>query len=119
QTMGRESSGKYWDQLKENLGNHSIPLVVVDEVHHQEADTWQYVLNELREITPDIYELGLTATPTGHELNELGNKRYTPQMLMDEGVLPATDIIEIETKINLEGIRSKGKKDKHDFVTAD
>jgi hypothetical protein len=90
---------QFSQELKAALGkNGRIAMVGVDEVHHLELgratgrQSWVELLETLREISPNFFRTGFTATPTGRE----GRVIYRcEQDLMKAGVTPRTYLIRV------------------------
>jgi superfamily II DNA or RNA helicase len=90
--------------LKKALGSHKIHMTVMDEVHHGEANTWQVVRDHIRAISPEMYLLGLTATPDGSEPHVLHRESLID--LMKAGVLPPVHLVEIASNQHVDKLLS-------------
>ena len=67
----------------------SFDLCVVDECHHGAARTWRRLIEALRERTPHLRVLGLSATPTRTDESEVGwLTRHFGDVLYEVGTLP-------------------------------
>jgi len=91
----------------------TIPLVLMDEVHHVHAPTWQLFKARVRKVYPKTYILGFTATPNGDEPNPIVHRK--PIDLINAGVLPNPDIIEVQTDTRLDTLI---KTVRGDFLSA-
>ncbi len=88
-------------RLREALGERGrVPLVAVDEIHHltmgqgQTKESWREMITALRRISPDLFRIGFTATPTGREGPYIGKIRLID--LMRSGVTPRTYLRQVE-----------------------
>ncbi|MCC6273415.1 MAG: DEAD/DEAH box helicase family protein, partial [Deltaproteobacteria bacterium] len=88
-------------ELREALGpSGRIAMVAVDEVHHLELGrsagrgSWTQLLETLREVSPNFFRLGFTATPTGREARVLYRLRESE--LMRAGVTPRTYLVKVD-----------------------
>ncbi|GEM_PF-6115999 len=107
--VGRKSFN-LGEKLKTALAGHSIPLAVMDEIHHQEAATWQEVKRILRTANGGkSYIVGLTATPTGDERNVFC--RESVRRLIQAGVLPNLQLVEAHSGVHLDVLRRKNGED--------
>ncbi len=52
-----------WTLVRHCAALPRIGLVISDEAHHAEAQTWQEIYTAIRRTQPDFLHLGLTATP--------------------------------------------------------
>jgi superfamily II DNA or RNA helicase len=50
-----------------------LDLLVIDEAHHATAETYQRIIDEAKEVNPDLKLLGVTATPSRGDRSGLGN----------------------------------------------
>lgn len=104
--------------LRKRLGSGGkIAVVAIDEIHHLSQGrrgkaTWQRTEDALREITPDLFRIGFTATPTGEEGPYLVRVRELD--LMRAGVTPRTYLVKSSgadlTRVKV--VRSSGDFDK-------
>jgi superfamily II DNA or RNA helicase len=86
-------------RLLEVLDHGAIDLYVVDEAHHDTAETYRNVENALREINPNLRKTGWTATPTRTDRDGLVDRngregpydrlafRYPVQQAVRDGAL--------------------------------
>lgn len=89
------------EQLQSALGTSGrISMVAIDEVHHLELsrqmgrESWPELLATLREVSPNFFQLGFTATPTGREGRVL--YQVHQRELMRAGVTPRTYLVRVE-----------------------
>ncbi len=88
-------------ELKAALGvTGKIAMVAVDEVHHLELgrekskESWIELLEVLRQVSPNFFRLGFTATPTGKEGRVIF--RLREQELMQASVTPRTYLVRVD-----------------------
>jgi superfamily II DNA or RNA helicase len=91
-------------------------LVVVDECHHGVAETWTWLIEELRRRVPDVRILGLSATPTRHaeqeqpllwRLFETVVHEEPVLDLIDSGVLARPAVIPVDTEVTFDATASE------------
>ncbi|MFH1829482.1 MAG: DEAD/DEAH box helicase family protein [Pseudomonadota bacterium] len=106
-TVGKDPEAMVRD-LKTELGDvATVPLLLMDEIHHHEARTWQETKRALQKLNSEVYSLGFTATPSGQEPNPV--IRLKPYELIRSGALPNLNLMRINTRIHLDGLRSTRK----------
>ncbi len=101
-TVATEEARRLFEErLRAALGGTGrIPLVAVDEIHHlsmgkgQTKESWREVIDSIRRISPSVYRVGFTATPTGREGPYIGKIRLPD--LMRSGVTPRTYLRQVE-----------------------
>src|SRR5262249_38759402 len=77
-----------------------IAMVAVDEVHHlglakgKTLETWAEALSTLRELSPHLFQIGFTATPTGKEPGRIFTVRE--QELMRSRVTPRAYLVKVD-----------------------
>ncbi len=88
-------------QLKQALGKDGkVAMVAVDEVHHlglgqgKNRETWAQAIQSIRDLSPQIFQIGFTATPTGKEAGRLFTVRE--RELMQAGVTPRTYLVKVD-----------------------
>lgn len=88
-------------QLKQSLGQRGkVAMVAVDEVHHlglgqgKTQETWAQAIQSIRDISPHLFQVGFTATPTGKEPGRLFTVRE--RELMQARVTPRTYLVKID-----------------------
>lgn len=59
QTIGHKSRKR----LQKVIENGPYRLLVLDEAHHSVAPQWERVIKDLREANPEMFVMGMTATP--------------------------------------------------------
>lgn len=96
-----ESRDRFAAELQNALGAKGrIAMTAVDEVHHLEMgrgqgqETWAQLLEALRQVSPNFFRIGFTATPTGREGKVLFRLREYD--LMRSGVTPRTYLVRVE-----------------------
>lgn len=91
-------------------------LVVVDECHHGVAETWTWLIEELRRRIPGVRILGLSATPTRHAEQEqpllwkiFGQVVHEEPVLdlIDSGVLARPKIIPVDTQLTFDATKTE------------
>jgi superfamily II DNA or RNA helicase len=91
-------------------------LVVVDECHHGVAETWTWLIEELRRRIPGVRILGLSATPTRHAEQEqpllwkiFGQVVHEEPVLdlIDSGVLARPTIIPVDTQLTFDATKTE------------
>ncbi len=88
-------------QLRQALGDQGkVAMVAVDEVHHlglglgKSRETWAQAIQSIRDLSPQLFQLGFTATPTGKEAGRLFTVRELE--LMQAGVTPRTYLVKVD-----------------------
>lgn len=85
------------------FGREDFDLVIVDEAHHAQAQTWRQIL---RYFQPKLL-LGVTATPTSDSVKVFGGNivyKKTLLELIKAGYLPPIIGIRIGTHVDLSGV---------------
>ncbi|MCE9625390.1 MAG: DEAD/DEAH box helicase family protein [Deltaproteobacteria bacterium] len=87
--------------LKQALGDQGkVAMVAVDEVHHlgmgqgKSRETWAQAIQTIRDLSPQLFQIGFTATPTGKEAGRLFTVRE--RELMQAGVTPRTYLVKVD-----------------------
>ncbi len=121
---GEEEEGKFFlENYPENYFSH----IIIDECHRSAWGKWSIVLRR----NPDAIQVGLTATPrsfeggsdeersvdeeiTANNLTYFGDPVYEYDMAqgIEDGYLPACEIIRRETDLDKRGISPEDLKDK-------
>jgi len=84
---------------------HAFDLIISDECHRSIYNKWRIVLDYF-----DSAQIGLTATPAAHTYTYFdGNLAYTYslQKAVQDGFLVDYDVVHIDTKITMEGLKIK------------
>ena len=101
-TVNTESRLKQFDEaLKESLQDGAkVPLMLIDEVHHADARTWNSLIGHIKEFGDHETDvIGFTATPTEEQSINLVNKEanWSAIELMYRGILPECEIVSLNT----------------------
>ncbi|KXK10671.1 MAG: Type III restriction enzyme, res subunit [Armatimonadetes bacterium OLB18] len=98
ETTKREA---FQESLKLALGEEGkVAMVAVDEVHHlglgqgKSRETWAMAIQSIRDLSPQLFQVGFTATPTGKEAGRLFTVRE--RELMQAGVTPRTYLVKVD-----------------------
>lgn len=87
---------------------HAFDLIISDECHRSIYNKWKAVLNYF-----DAVQIGLTATPAAHTYAYFDSNlvyTYPLQKAIQDGYLVDYDVVHIDTKLTMEGIKiEKGK----------
>jgi len=99
--------GKDVEKIKYNkkIPIHAFDLIISDECHRSIYNKWKVVLDYF-----DSVQVGLTATPAAHTYTYFdGNLAYTYslQKAIQDGFLVDYDVVHIDTKITMEGLKIK------------
>ncbi|MCE9626128.1 MAG: DEAD/DEAH box helicase family protein, partial [Deltaproteobacteria bacterium] len=91
----------FQENLKQALGKDGkVAMVAVDEVHHlglgqgKSRETWAQAIQSIRDLSPQLFQIGFTATPTGREAGRLFTVRE--RELMQAGVTPRTYLVKVD-----------------------
>lgn len=116
QTVGHHK-GK---RLQRVLDHGPYDIVVCDEAHHAVTDQWMRVLNTLQEQNPDVWIVGMTATPgraDGVALDRVFDtvafERQLTDMIRDGWLVPPKGF-RVELNVNLDQVDRDSKTG--DFV---
>ncbi len=103
-TLAANRGSGLWEDLLDELieKNQEIVFINKDEIHHDEADSWQYFDEELRKRFPKAYKKGTTATPKGSEKNPL--LHIKPIDLFTTQALPPVELVEVYSGILLDSL---------------
>lgn len=113
-TFGYRQGGRSLARLLE--AHPAFSLIVVDECHHGVAETWTWLLQELRARVPNVRALGLSATPTRHAEQEqpllwsLFQKVVYEEPilgLIEAGVLARPTVIPIDTGASFDATKAE------------
>ncbi|MFO1463580.1 MAG: DEAD/DEAH box helicase family protein [bacterium] len=87
--------------LEQALGKGGkVAMVAVDEVHHlglgqgRGREIWAQAIQTIRDLSPQLFQVGFTATPTGREAGRLFTVRE--RELMQAGVTPRTYLVKVD-----------------------
>lgn len=92
-----------------------IDYLIIDEAHHANAPTYQYIIDVLRSGNPKLRHFGVTATPERHDANGLSSVydavafTFGIKELVERGYLATPRWIGVETEISLDGVQSTSK----------
>ncbi len=97
--------GKDADKIKYNpkIPIHAFDLIISDECHRSIYNKWKVVLDYF-----DAVQIGLTATPAAHTYAYFDSNliyTYSKEQAIQDGFLVDYDVVHIDTKITMEGIK--------------
>jgi len=104
-------------RLESVLEHGAFNYLVVDEMHHDTADTYRYVEDRLRQANPNLVKIGFTATPIrtdGYGLFTVGDRRgvydkmsyrYPVQAAIRDGALCPFNAYAVGVKVSIANIR--------------
>lgn len=84
---------------------NAFDLIISDECHRSIYNKWKVVLDYF-----DAVQIGLTATPAAHTYSYFDSNlayTYTKEQAIQDGYLVDYDVVHIDTKITMEGIKLK------------
>lgn len=88
-----------------NIPVHAFDLIISDECHRSIYNKWKVVLDYF-----DSIQVGLTATPAAHTYAYFDSNMvytYTKEQAIQDGYLVDYDVVHIDTKVTMEGIKLK------------
>jgi superfamily II DNA or RNA helicase len=113
------------NRLSHVLEHGAIDYLIVDEAHHANAPIYQYIIERLCSINPEMRHLGVTATPERHDADGLSAVyedvafTFGIKELVERGFLASPRWLGVETAISLDGVQSVNKAGGvRDFQTA-
>jgi len=104
-------------RLDRLLRNGPIDYLITDEAHHSCADTYLALFERLRAANPEMYHLGLTATPQRAderglaEVYEKESFHFGIKELVSDGWLVPPRWLAIKTGISLAGVKTGSNGD--------
>ncbi|OGQ04685.1 MAG: hypothetical protein A2979_02485 [Deltaproteobacteria bacterium RIFCSPLOWO2_01_FULL_45_74] len=114
-----EKRERFEKELRKALGQSGkLAMIAVDEIHHLEIsphtskESWKELIRTLREVSPNFYRIGFTATPTGKEGPYI--VRIAEHVLMQSGVTPRTYLVKVP---GIDLSQLKISKSANDFQT--
>jgi len=99
-------------RLNQLVRSHPFKICYIDEAHHAAAKSYRVIIDALREANPDMWLVGLTATPMradSAKLNDLFDVAYSCSMLdlMEEGYLADLALKRGDIDIDIDKVEKK------------
>ncbi|MFA5811523.1 MAG: DEAD/DEAH box helicase family protein [bacterium] len=97
--------GRNLERFSDALRSTPTALVLADEYHHADAASWQKSRKAIETVVPHGYAMGFTATlpPQERPSTNIVSEHAVREM-MQVGVIPAVDLIQVRTGVSLERI---------------